>query len=306
MQRQPFAEGSAEGRTASGDAPAGLAALLPDAVARHAEAIGAAKAGRDVPGLLMLAVLAGAFIAFGAMLSTVVLTGGSEAIPFGLRRLLAGLSFSLGLMLVVVGGAELFTGDTLMVMAVASGRLRLVRMLRAWLIVYVGNLVGAVGTAALVFLSGHLLMADGAVGRTALGIAAAKAGLPPFQAFILGILCNVLVCLAVWLSMSARSVTDKIAAVVLPVAAFVAAGFEHSVANMYFIPLGLMLKLGADGAFWSAAGTSATAYPTLDGTGLVANLIPVTLGNIVGGGVLVGIVYWFVYLRSRSGPTPEP
>lgn len=286
-------------------APAGLAALLPDAVARSAESIGVAKAERDTPGLLMLSVLAGAFIAFGAMLSTLVLTGGADAIPFGLRRLLAGLSFSLGLMLVVVGGAELFTGDTLMVMAVASGRLRVARMLRAWVVVYIGNLVGSVGTALLVFLSGHLRMADGGVGRTALAIAAAKAGLPPFQAFILGILCNVLVCLAVWLSMSARSVTDKIVAVVLPVAAFVAAGFEHSIANMYFIPIGLMLKVGADDAFWTAAATTAAAYPALDLAGLVRNLVPVTLGNIVGGGVLVGIVYWFVYLRCRGGVAPR-
>lgn len=269
----------------------GLDALLPDAMARKAETLGVAKAERDLPGLVMLAVLAGAFIAFGALLSTVVATGAADGLPFGVGRLLTGLSFSLGLMLVIVGGAELFTGDTLMVMALASGKLRLARMLRAWLIIYAGNFIGAVGTAVLVFLSGHPLLGGGAVGRTAISIAASKANIPPFEAFVLGILCNVLVCLAVWLSFSARTVADKILAVVLPVTAFVAAGFEHSVANMYFIPLGLLLKW--DAAEWA----SDVAGPTVGG--LFANLVPVTAGNIVGGAVLVGAVYWFVYLRRR-------
>jgi formate/nitrite transporter len=267
-------------------APPGLDALLPDAMARKAEALGAAKAARDVPGLFMLAVLAGAFIAFGAMLSTVVATGAADALPYGVARLLIGLSFSLGLILVVVGGAELFTGDALMVMALAGGRLRLVGMLRAWAIIYAGNFAGAVGTAVLVFLSGHALSDGGAVGRTALAIATAKAGIAPVEGFFLGVLCNVLVCLAVWLSFSARTVADKMLAVVPPITAFVAAGFEHSVANMYFIPLGMLLGGG------EAAGP--------DLLGLVRNLVPVTLGNIVGGGVLVGAVYWFVYLRRRS------
>jgi formate transporter len=268
-------------------------------MARKAESLGVAKAQRDAPQLFMLSVLAGAFIAFGAMFSTVVLTGAADTLPFGLARLIAGLSFSLGLVLVVIGGAELFTGDTLMVMALASGKLRLTRMLRAWVIIYAGNFVGACGTAALVFLSGHQLMGNGGVGRTALVIAATKSAIAPFEAFWLGVLCNVLVCLAVWLSFSARSVSDKILAVMFPVTAFVAAGFEHSVANMYFVPLGLLLKHGADAGFWSSAGVSAADYPALSIGGLLHNLAPVTLGNIVGGAVLVGIVYWFVYLRRR-------
>jgi formate/nitrite transporter len=268
-----------------------LDALLPDAMARKAECIGFAKAERDLPGLVMLAVLAGAFIAFGALLSTVVATGIGEGLPFGVGRLLIGLSFSLGLVLVVVGGAELFTGDTLMVMALAGGKLRLSRMLRAWAIIYAGNFVGALGTALLVFLSGHAMLGGGAVGRTAVAIAAAKADIAPVEAFVLGILCNVLVGLAVWLSLSARTVTDKILAVVPPITAFVAAGFEHSVANMYFIPLGLLLKWGGVEGFADIPG------PTV--VGLAANLVPVTLGNIVGGAVLVGAVYWFVYLRRR-------
>jgi formate/nitrite transporter len=245
-------------------------------------------------------VLAGAFIAFGAMLSTVVMTAGAgDGLPFGAGRLLAGLSFSLGLILVVVGGAELFTGDTLMVMAVASGKLRPARMLRAWAIILAGNFAGACGTALLVFLSGHGAMNGGAVGRTALAIATAKSVIPPFEAFVLGVLCNVLVCLAVWLSLGARSVADKIVAVILPVAAFVAAGFEHSVANMYFIPLGLLLKYGPASDVSVAGAANAADYPGLSIGGLLHNLVPVTLGNIVGGAVLVGIVYWFIYLRGR-------
>jgi formate/nitrite transporter len=172
-----------------------------------------------------------------------------------------------------------------MVMALAGGRLRLAGMLRAWAIIYLGNFVGALGTAVLVFLSGHAGFGDGAVGRTALAVATAKAGIAPVEGFFLGILCNVLVCLAVWLSLSARSVADKVLAVVPPTTAFVAAGFEHSVANMYFIPFGLLLR------------GSAEAGPDL--LGLITNLVPVTLGNIVGGAVLVGAVYWFVYLRRR-------
>ena len=266
--------------------PAGsFDALLPDAMARKAEQLGVAKAGRDAASLFMLAVLAGAFIALGAMLSTIAATG-AAALPFGVARLLIGLSFSLGLILVVVGGAELFTGDALMVMAVASGKLPVARLLRAWAVIYVGNFAGALGTAVLVWLSGYAALDGGNVGQTALAMAAAKTQLAPLPAFFLGVLCNVLVCLAVWLSFSARSVTDRILAVVPPVTAFVAAGFEHSVANMYFIPLGLMIEA-----------QRGLALPGLDFTGLVLNLVPVTLGNVVGGAALVGGVYWMVYLR---------
>ncbi len=273
-------------------------ALLPREVAEKAEAVGAAKARLDIVSLLALGVLAGAFIALGAMFSTTILSG-AEAAPWGIARFVAGLGFSVGLVLVVVGGAELFTGNTLMVMALASGRIGATEMLRAWAIVYIGNLVGAVGTAALVFFAGQYLYNGGDVGAVALSIARAKAELPFGQALFLGILCNVLVCLAVWLSLAARTVTDKIVAVILPVAAFVAAGFEHSVANMYFLPLGLMLRWWAPDGFWSAIGAAPADYATVDLGGLVANLVPVTIGNIVGGGVLVGLVYWFVYLRRR-------
>ena len=279
----------------------GLDALLPQEIAEKAEAIGIQKTRRDAVSLFVLGILAGAFIALGAMFATTVLAGASPALPFGVSRLLAGMVFSLGLILVVAGGAELFTGNALMVMAVAAGKLRLAEMLRAWTIVYLGNFVGAVGTALLVFLSGQYLIGDGSVAAVALKIGAQKAALPIGHAFFLGILCNVLVCLAVWLSLGARSVTDKILAVVFPISAFVAAGFEHSVANMYFIPLALMIKWFAPSSLWITLAASSTDYADLTVAGFFTNLVPVTIGNIVGGGVLVGIVYWFVYLRKRVG-----
>lgn len=275
-------------------------ALLPQDIALKAEQIGIDKARRDTLSLFVLGILAGAFISLGAMFATTVLAGAEGVVPFGLAQLAAGLAFGLGLVLVIVGGAELFTGNTLMVMALAAGKLPLSAMLRAWTIVYLGNFVGAAGTALLVFLSGQYLAGDGAVAAVAMKIGTAKATLELMPAFFLGILCNVLVCLAVWLSYGARTTTDKIVAIILPVSAFVAAGFEHSVANMYFIPLAMMIKAGAPDAL--LVKLSGLNQAGLDWTGLVRNLVPVTAGNIVGGGVLVGAVYWFVYLRGRSEP----
>lgn len=216
---------------------ANLDSLLPVEIARKAERTGAAKTRLDPTTLFVLGVLAGAFIALGGMFATTVLAG-ADGMPFGVSRLLAGLVFCLGLVLVIVGGAELFTGNTLIVMAWAAGLVRLRAMLRVWLIVYLGNFAGATGTAVLVFLSGQYQLGNGSVAEVALKLALAKATLPFTQALFLGILCNVLVCLAVWLSYGARSTSDKVLAVLFPVSAFVAAGFEHSVANMYFIPPG--------------------------------------------------------------------
>jgi formate/nitrite transporter len=269
-------------------------ALLPPEIARKAEEIGAAKTRADPVTLFVLAVLGGAFIGLGGMFATTVLAGLSG--PSGPVRALGGLVFALGLVLVVVGGAELFTGNNLMVMAWASGKVRLIEMLRAWAIVYCGNFVGAAGTAALVFLAGQPLLGGGAAAQTALKLAAAKATLPLDQAFFLGILCNVLVCLAVWLSYGARGTGDKILAILLPVAAFVAAGFEHSVANMYFVPLGMMLKALGPTALLDDPATAAAAAG-LGMEGFLRNLAAVTAGNVIGGGVLVGAVYWFIYLR---------
>jgi formate transporter len=272
----------------------GLDALLPADIARKAERIGAQKARLETGRLFALAVLAGAFIGLGAMFATTVLAGANGVLPLGIGRLLGGLVFSLGLILVVLGGAELFTGNTLMVMALGAGHLRLGEMLRAWSIVYFGNLVGAVGTAVLVFLSGHQSSGGGAVATVALSLAVAKVSLPVVQAFFMGVLCNVLVCLAVWLSLGARSTSDKVLAIIFPVSAFVAAGFEHSVANMYLIPMGLLIR---DFAPELIANGAPADLGALSWASFGWSLLPVTLGNMVGGGALVGGVYWFIYLR---------
>lgn len=281
------------------DSDHSLDALLPADIARKAEAVGVQKTRMNVPSLLALAVLAGAFIALGGMFATTVLAGADGVVPFGISRLLSGVVFCLGLILVVVGGAELFTGNTLMVMAWAAGEVRLREMLRAWAIVYIGNFVGAVGTAALVFLSGQYLAGKGSVAGVALNLALNKVTLSFDHAFFLGILCNVLVCLAVWLAFGARSTTDKVLALLFPVSAFVVAGFEHSVANMYLIPLGLFIKAWAPAALWAEIGGDAANYAALTWPAFFVSLIPVTIGNIIGGGVLVGLVYWFIYLRPR-------
>lgn len=275
-------------------------ALLPREIALKAEAIGVQKTRLDFLSLVALAVLAGAFIGLGAMFATTVLAGADGVLPFGVSRLLSGVVFCLGLILVVVGGAELFTGNNLMVMAWAAGKVSPREMLRAWAIVYVGNFIGAVGTAGIVFLSGQYLSGKGSVAGVALTIATNKVSLSFEHGLFLGILCNVLVCLAVWLAYGARTTADKIMAIVFPVSAFVVAGFEHSVANMYFIPLGLIIKAWAPAAMWTQIGATSVNYAALTWAGLVDNLIPVTLGNIIGGGGLVGLVYWFVYLRNRA------
>lgn len=278
-------------------------ALLPPEMALACEAAGAAKAGRDALTLIVLGVLAGAFVALGAIFMTVVLTGAGE-LPWGVARLLAGLVFSLGLILVIVGGAELFTGDSLMIVAFASRRITPGALLRAWSLVYLGNIAGAVGTAALVFLAAHHGFGGGAVGKTALAIASAKAALPTIQLFFLAVLCNVLVCLAVWMSFGARSATDKVMVIVPPIAAFVAAGFEHSIANLYLLPYGLAIKAWAGPEFWAAIGQDAAAYPGLTASGALHNIVVATIGNLVGGSLMVGAVYWFVYLRRRLKHRP--
>ena len=210
---------------------------------------------------------------------TVAIT--NTGLGFGPMRLLGGAAFSLGLILVVVAGAELFTGNNLIVMAWASRRVTTVRLLWNWSLVYVGNLIGALATAVIVYWLGTLGLGEGAVAQTARDIASTKVQLPFMEAFLQGVLCNTLVCLAVWLCVAAHSVSGKILAILFPITAFVALGFEHSVANMYLIPVGYLA--GAEGV------TMAT---------FAANLLPVTLGNIVGGSVLVALVYWAVYLRN--------
>jgi formate transporter len=282
-------------------------ALLPPDMAHRAEAIGIRKAKQDFLMMFALAILAGAFIAAGAFFATTVWTGGS-VLPYGLNRLFGGLAFCLGLILVVVAGAELFTGNNLIVMAWAARKVSTGQLFRNWGIVYMGNFVGALLTVVLMLLSKQYLAGKGAVGLTALQIATTKASLDPIQAFFLGIMCNALVCIAVWLTFSARTTTDKILAIIFPITAFVAASFEHSVANMYFVPMGLLIKQFAPAAFW-ASDALAKATPPIAiaafsnltwGNFFINNLIPVTLGNIVGGAGMVGLIYWFVYLRPRD------
>ena len=271
-------------------------ALLPAEMAQRAEATGVRKAATGTLDLLILALLAGAFIGLGAVFATTVAAGTAGVVPYGVARLLVGLVFCLGLILVIVGGAELFTGNTLIVMAWAGGKVSSRAMLRNWGLVYVGNFVGAVATAAMVFVAGHHTLGGGLVGQTTLAIANGKMHFGFVQAVALGMLCNALVCLAVWLTLSARSTMDKIAAIIFPITAFVAAGFEHSIANMYFVPSALFIKQ-FDPAF--AAATTLDLSDLTWRTFLVANLLPVTIGNIIGGGLLVAAVYWAVFLRPQ-------
>jgi len=270
--------------------------LPPQAMARKAEEVGCTKARMTATNTFALAVLAGAFIAMGAIFATTVTAGGAS-LPYGVSRLLSGLAFSLGLILVVVAGAELFTGNNLIVMAWAGRKVSTARVLRNWAIVYAGNFVGAIGTAGILYLGKQYTFGKGAVGEQALSIASAKTGLGFVQAIALGAFCNALVCLAIWLTYSARTVADKILAIVPPIAAFVAAGFEHSVANMFFIPMGLLVK--SDSAFTAQHPVAGVAHLTW-GRFFAANLLPVTIGNVIGGAVMVGAIYWFIYLRNKE------
>ena len=263
----------------------GFDAYSPKEIAERVETVGATKARLPLPTLLTLGVLAGGFIGLGALYFTLVTSDAN--LGFAARQLLGGVAFSLGLVLVVVAGAELFTGNNLLVMAWASKRITTGELARNWSAVYLANLLGALGLVALVYLSDHWRMNGDAVGANAVKIAVTKAMLPFWEAFFKGVLCNVLVCLAVWLALAGRSVSDKILAIIFPISAFVAAGFEHSVANMYFIPLGILVKdriavRGSEHLSWS---------------GFFANLLPVTLGNIIGGGIMVALVYYLVYRR---------
>ncbi len=288
-------------------------AILPPGMAAKAEELGVKKAGLPLLNMLVLAILAGAFISTGAIFATTVSAGSvavkaadgslafSTGLPYGLVRLLTGLVFSLGLILVVVAGSELFTGNNLIVMAFAGRKVTLGGLLRNWLVVYTGNFIGSIITAGIMFYTKQYAFGSGAIGLNILNTAESKTSLDFVQAVALGIMCNALVCMAVWLCYSARTTTDKILSIFPPITAFVAAGFEHSIANMYFIPIGLFVKYFGDTKFFEAIGKTAAGFPNLTwGNFLVKNLIPVTIGNIIGGAGLVGLVYWFVYLRRAA------
>jgi len=263
-------------------------AYAPRQIAERVAELGVTKTRQPLLTLAMLGMLAGAFIGLGAMF--MVLVQSDASLGFAAKRVVGGLVFSLGLFLVIVAGAELFTGNNLIVMAWAEGRITLRQVLLNWFVVCASNFVGALVLAALVFLSGHTGLNDGAVARTYVRIAQLKTALAPMDAFFSGIMCNVLVCLAVWMALAGRSVVDKLVACVPPVTAFVAAGYEHSIANMYLIPMGMMVD--------------ATAGEPVALSGLWHNLVPVIAGNLVGGSVLVGLVYYVIYIRPRSRVKP--
>jgi len=275
----------------------GFDCYSPKEIAERVENVGVTKAKLPLLSMAALGVLAGGFIGLGALYFIVVVSDAS--LGFAVGRVIGGVAFSLGLILVVVAGAELFTGNNLLVMAWVARRISTAKLLQNLLVSYGANFVGAAGLAVLVTLSSHSNMAGGAVGKTSVTIAAAKCALPFGEAFFKGILCNVLVCLAVWLAMAGRNVADKILAIVFPISAFVACGFEHSVANMYFIPLGIFMRshVPTDGI----AHLDALTWP-----GFVLNLVPVTLGNLLGGAGMVGLVYYVIYRRgtARSVATP--
>ncbi|MEI8595544.1 formate/nitrite transporter family protein [Photobacterium sp. Hal280] len=270
----------------------GFDAFSPKQIAERVDSIGVIKARLPLLSMVMLGILAGAFIGLGALYFVIIKSDAS--LGFGTSQLLGGIAFSLGLLLVVIAGAELFTGNNLLAMAWADKKISTAELLKNWLVVCGSNFIGAAGLAVLVYASGHTEMNHGVIAERYLQIAEAKCSLPFWSAFFRGVLCNILVCMAIWMAMAGRSVIDKAVAIVFPISAFVAAGFEHSIANMFFIPLAMFIQAFSD--------TGAVAG-SVGWLGLISNLIPVILGNLLGGSVLVGLVYYVIYLRKpTSGP----
>lgn len=269
----------------------GFDAFSPKEIAERVENIGVTKARLPLPQMVLLGVMAGAFIGLGAMYFTLVVS--DSTLSFAASRVLGGVVFSLGLLLVVVAGAELFTGNNLLAMAWADGKISSAELLRNWGIVCAANFVGAAGLAVIVFLSGHPQANGGKVAQITLAMAAAKCSLPFWTALWEGVMCNLLVCMAVWMAMAGRSVVDKAVAIVFPISAFVAAGYEHSIANMYIIPLAMLLKAGS---------APAPALDAISWQGFFSNLVPVIAGNLIGGSVLVALVYYVIY-RREAKPT---
>lgn len=272
----------------------GFDAFSPAQIADKVEAIGVSKARLPLRQMIPLGVLAGAFIALGAMYYVLVLS--DATLGFAASRVLGGVVFSLGLLLVVVAGAELFTGNNLLAMAWADGRISSRELLRNWLIVCAANFAGAAGMALLIWLSGHGAMNGGRVAQQVVLIAGAKCAAPLAALFWKGVLCNILVCMAVWMALAGRSVTDKFIAIVFPISAFVAAGFEHSIANMYLIPLALLLRDSVPPELVS---------PALGVAGMLRNLAAVIAGNLLGGSVLVALVYYLIYRRGTPPASPQ-
>ena len=280
----------------------GSDAYAPKEIAAKVETVGVAKAHMATLPLVMLGLLAGAFIGLGGLLFIIVKSDAS--LSFAVSQLLGGFVFCLGLILVVIAGAELFTGNNLLAMAWADGQITTREVLRNWLWVCAANFVGTTGLALLVYLSGHTHMNGGAIGTTVLKIALAKQNLVWHEAFFRGVLCNVLVCMAVWMVMAGRSVMDKVIAIVFPITAFVAAGFEHSIANMYVMQLALIIQHFEPVTASNALGVAGNA---LSVAGMLGNLVPVILGNLVGGSVFVGLVYHLIYrVAAAAQPLQTP
>ena len=285
-----------------------MAFNAPAKIAENFIGVGKAKGSLTIFKMLILGILAGAYIGFGAELSTMVLTGTQNTMGLGMSKLFGGAVFSVGLMLVVIGGAELFTGNNLMTIGVSAGEVKWTAMLKNWVIVYIANFIGSLILVYIMyksnlwktgFVAGQCPLEGGACANTALGIAISKVNLGWGEAFYRGIGCNWLVCLAVWLAAAADDISGKVWGIFFPIMAFVASGFEHCVANMYFIPMGIALK--ADPALAEYVGTLGAKADALTWGGFLNNnLVPVTIGNIVGGAIFVGIVYFMMYLKKSE------
>nr|WP_192867626.1 formate transporter FocA [Thaumasiovibrio occultus] len=272
-------------------------ALLPPQMAERAAEIGESKATKDPMKAFLLAISAGIHIGIAFVFYTTVTTGAGD-MPWGMARFVGGLAFSLGLILVIITGGELFTSSVLTLVARASGKISWRTLVNHWGLVYIGNLVGALLLVGIMFISGQYLSANGEVGINTMQIAQHKMHHGFFQAVALGIMCNVLVCVAVWMTFSGRTLTDKILVTILPVAMFVSAGFEHCIANMFQVPMAMMIKNFAPDTFWEMTGRLPAEFVDLNAMDfIIHNLLPVTLGNIIGGGIFVGLGYWIIYLR---------
>ncbi|MDA0147217.1 formate transporter FocA [Vibrio sp. LaRot3] len=271
--------------------------LLPPQMAERAAEIGLGKATKDPVKSFLLAISAGIHIGIAFIFYTTVTTGTSE-MAWGMTRLIGGIAFSLGLILVVVTGGELFTSSVLTLVARASGKISWQTLFKNWFIVYIGNGIGALLLVLCMVVTKQYMFDHGQVGLNAMAISQHKLHHGFFQAVALGIMCNVLVCIAVWMTFSGRTLTDKIMVMILPVAMFVSAGFEHCIANMFQVPMAIAIKTFAPAEFWQMTGANIADYADLNLLGfLVNNLIPVTIGNIIGGGLFVGMWYWLIYLR---------
>ncbi|WP_261816597.1 formate transporter FocA [Vibrio gallicus] len=274
--------------------------FMPPEMAKRAVEAGVKKASKNQFKSFLLAITAGIHIGIAFVFYTVVTTGAGD-MAYGISKLAGGLAFSLGLILVVVTGAELFTSSVLTLVARASGKITTLQLLKNWAAVYCGNFVGAIILVGVMLVTREYMGDNGQMGLNAMAISQHKLHHTFIQAVALGIMCNLLVCLAVWMTYGARSLTDKVMVLILPVAMFVASGFEHCIANMFQVPMAIAIKNFAPAEFWHMTGANIANYADLNVMGFVVNnLIPVTIGNIIGGGLFVGVYYWLIFLRDDN------